>query len=218
MNDKIIEKINTILQTDSLKNIYSNYFKDKLHNKVVKISIVDITLELYIKFKDENMTLSIDENQQDVEISGTLSSFIFYSAVGGNELYSSKININQIKSAAKSVSLSNIESDLISKNKLSLVNKNSSIYPAENPFQGIPTSHKIDLLKKLNVESLIIHPFSKSFSRISANEFIRDIIVKSSNDKISFKAALAVSPKYLLKGKRKSKNSKIRVVFDACFR
>ena len=42
MNDKIIEKINAILQTDSLKNIYSNYFKDKLHDKVVKISIVDI--------------------------------------------------------------------------------------------------------------------------------------------------------------------------------
>ena len=38
---------------------------------------------------------------------------------------------------------------------------------------------KINLLKKLNIETLIIHPFSKSFSRMSANEFIRDIIVKS---------------------------------------
>ena len=38
---------------------------------------------------------------------------------------------------------------------------------------------KIELLKKLNIETLIIHPFSKSFSRMSANEFIRDIIVKS---------------------------------------
>ena len=46
----------------------------------------------------------------------------------------------------------------------------------------------------------------------------RDIIVKSSNEQISFKAALAVSPNYLLKGKRKNNNSKIRVVFDACFR
>ena len=68
MNDKIIEKINVILQTDSLKNIYSNYFKDKLHDKVVKISIVDITFELYIKFKDENMTLSIDENLSLIHI------------------------------------------------------------------------------------------------------------------------------------------------------
>ena len=46
----------------------------------------------------------------------------------------------------------------------------------------------------------------------------RDIIVKSSNEQISFKAALAVSPNYLLKGKRKNNNSKIRVVMDACFR
>ena len=46
----------------------------------------------------------------------------------------------------------------------------------------------------------------------------RDIIEKSSKEQISFKAALAVSPNYLLKGKRKNNFSKIRVVFDACFR
>ena len=46
----------------------------------------------------------------------------------------------------------------------------------------------------------------------------KDIIVKSTKDQISFKAALAVSPNYLLKDKRKNNNSKIRFVFDACFR
>ena len=46
----------------------------------------------------------------------------------------------------------------------------------------------------------------------------KDIIVKSSNEQISFKAYLAVSPNYLLKGNRKKNNSKIRIVFDACFR
>ena len=55
---------------------------------------------------------------------------------------------------------------------------------------------------------------------VKSNNWIcfRDIIEKSSKEQISFKAALAVSPNYLLKGKRKSNNSKIRVVFDACFR
>ena len=38
---------------------------------------------------------------------------------------------------------------------------------------------KIDILKHLNIGTLIIHPFSKSFSRMTANEFVRDIIVKS---------------------------------------
>ena len=46
----------------------------------------------------------------------------------------------------------------------------------------------------------------------------KDIIEKSSKEQISFKAALAVSPNYILKGNRINNNSKIRVVFDACFR
>ena len=47
---------------------------------------------------------------------------------------------------------------------------------------------------------------------------LKDIIKKSSKEQISLKAALSVSPNYLLKGKRNYKNSKIRVIFDACFR
>ena len=46
----------------------------------------------------------------------------------------------------------------------------------------------------------------------------KDIVAKSTEDKISFKAALEISPSYLLKGKNKKKSSKIRIVADACFR
>ena len=45
-----------------------------------------------------------------------------------------------------------------------------------------------------------------------------EIIVKSAQDKISFKAALEISPSYVLKGKNKKTSSKIRIVADACFR
>ena len=45
-----------------------------------------------------------------------------------------------------------------------------------------------------------------------------EIILKSTEDKISLKAALEISPSYLLKGKKKKKASKIRIVADACFR
>jgi hypothetical protein len=45
-----------------------------------------------------------------------------------------------------------------------------------------------------------------------------NIIAKSSEDKISIKAVLEVSPSYLIKGKNKNIPSKIRVVADACFR
>ena len=45
-----------------------------------------------------------------------------------------------------------------------------------------------------------------------------DIIVKTSEDKISIKAVLEVSPNYLIKGNNKNLTSKIRIVADACFR
>ena len=43
-----------------------------------------------------------------------------------------------------------------------------------------------------------------------------DIIAKSSEDKISIKAIMEVSPSYLIKNKNMT--SKIRIVADACFR
>ena len=45
-----------------------------------------------------------------------------------------------------------------------------------------------------------------------------DIAVKSTEDKISFKAIMEVSPSYLIKSKNKNITSKIRIVADACFR
>ena len=45
-----------------------------------------------------------------------------------------------------------------------------------------------------------------------------EIIEKSSDDRISIKALLEVSPSYLIKGNNKNMTSKIRIVADACFR
>ena len=45
-----------------------------------------------------------------------------------------------------------------------------------------------------------------------------DIIAASAEDKISLKAAMEISPSYLLKGKINKTDSKIRIVADACFR
>ena len=46
----------------------------------------------------------------------------------------------------------------------------------------------------------------------------KGIIAKSTNEEISLKAVLAVSPNYLLKGHKNNISSKIRIVSDACFR
>ena len=45
-----------------------------------------------------------------------------------------------------------------------------------------------------------------------------EIIEKSADEKISIKAALEISPSYLIKGRNKNMISKLRVVADACFR
>ena len=45
-----------------------------------------------------------------------------------------------------------------------------------------------------------------------------DIIAKSSEDKISIKALMELSPSYLIKSSNKKMSSKIRIVADACFR
>ena len=45
-----------------------------------------------------------------------------------------------------------------------------------------------------------------------------NIITKLSEDKISIKAVLEVSPSYLIKSNNKNMPSKLRIVADACFR
>ena len=45
-----------------------------------------------------------------------------------------------------------------------------------------------------------------------------DIVEKSADDKISIKAAMGVSPNYLINNKKKNLPSKLRIVADACFR
>lgn len=39
-------------------------------------------------------------------------------------------------------------------------------------------TEKIDLLEKTGIENLVIHPFDESFSRLTAEEFVREILVE----------------------------------------
>ncbi len=49
---------------------------------------------------------------------------------------------------------------------------------SDNSLKLILTkSEKIDLLRKAGIDHLIIHPFSREFSRLSSVEFVRDILV-----------------------------------------
>ena len=52
------------------------------------------------------------------------------------------------------------------------------LFPDDNELKLLSTqSEKIELLEKFGVEHLIIHPFSKDFSRLTSIEFVRNILV-----------------------------------------
>ena len=46
----------------------------------------------------------------------------------------------------------------------------------------------------------------------------KDIIAKSTEDKISLRAAMEISPSYVLKRKIRKTASKVRIISDDCFR
>ena len=95
MKDKIVEKINNLLDTELFKKLYIDFVKEKLSSKTIKLNIEDISLEVFLNFHDsKKMTISTDSSSTDVEISGTLSSFIFYASTSGSDLFSSKISIS----------------------------------------------------------------------------------------------------------------------------
>ncbi|MBV6485101.1 MAG: Riboflavin biosynthesis protein RibF [Flavobacteriales bacterium] len=58
------------------------------------------------------------------------------------------------------------------------------LYPEQNDLRLINTiEERIDLLKETGIDHLIIHPFTKEFSRITSLDFVRDILVNKLNTK-----------------------------------
>ena len=56
------------------------------------------------------------------------------------------------------------------------------LYPDDNELRLLNTiNERILMLEKAGIDHLIIHPFSKEFSRLNATEFVRDILVDKLN-------------------------------------
>ena len=52
------------------------------------------------------------------------------------------------------------------------------LYPDDHGLQLLNTiDEKIDLMREAGIKHLILHPFSKEFSRMSSTEFVRDVLV-----------------------------------------
>lgn len=58
------------------------------------------------------------------------------------------------------------------------------LYPEQNDLRLINTiEERIELLEQTGVDHLIIHPFTKEFSRMTSLDFVRDILVTKLNTK-----------------------------------
>ncbi len=56
------------------------------------------------------------------------------------------------------------------------------LYPDDNELRLLNTiSERIEMLKKEKIDHLIVHPFSKEFSRLSSTEYVRDILINKLN-------------------------------------
>lgn len=58
------------------------------------------------------------------------------------------------------------------------------LYPESHGLKLIQTqAEKVDKLRRMGLQNVIIHPFTKEFSRLSAIEFVRDFLVNQLNVK-----------------------------------
>lgn len=83
--------------------------------------------------------------------------------------------INQLKNAAQKI---NGESILLT----FFPHPRMVLYPDDNELRLLNTiDERIELLENSGIDHLIVHPFSKEFSRLSSTEFVRDILVNKLN-------------------------------------
>ncbi|MDF1673315.1 MAG: bifunctional riboflavin kinase/FAD synthetase [Vicingaceae bacterium] len=86
-----------------------------------------------------------------------------------------QVIISQLKNAARKI---NGESVLLT----FFPHPRMVLYPDDNDLRLLNTiNERIKLLEKAGIDHLIIHPFSKEFSRLSSTEFVRDILVNQLN-------------------------------------
>ena len=151
MKEKIIENINEVLSSGLSIKLYKELIHKDLTTKIIKLSIEDISFELLINFEEEKISILTDADHVDVEISGTLSSFIFYSSTGGSDLFSSKITITGDIESANALNSFFKESNLLRIIIIELIGQKptSTIFSIFDPLKN-----KLKESNKRNNESL----------------------------------------------------------------
>ena len=88
-----------------------------------------------------------------------------------------KVIINQLKKAAEELEGESVLLTFFPHPRM-------IVFPDDNELKLLNTiEERKELLEKAGIDHLIIHPFSKTFSRLTALEFVRDILVNRLNVK-----------------------------------
>ena len=86
-----------------------------------------------------------------------------------------KVVIDQLKNAAKKIDGESVILTFFPHPRMVL-------YPDDHELRLLNTiEERITLLEKSGIDHLIVHPFSKEFSRLSSTEYVRDILVNKLN-------------------------------------
>lgn len=86
-----------------------------------------------------------------------------------------QVIIKQLKNAAKKIKGQSVLLTFFPHPRMVL-------YPDDDELRLLNTiDERIEMLQKEGIDHLIIHPFSKEFSRLSSTEFVRDILVNQLN-------------------------------------
>lgn len=151
MKDQIIEQLNKVLNSEFSNRIYKDHIKEKLNSKIIKLNVEDFSFEILLNFENEKMSILENSNHVDVEISGTLTSFIFYTSSGASDLFSSKITISGDVESANILNTFLKESDLLRVIIVELIGQR----PSSALFSIIdPLKNKLKKSSKDNNESL----------------------------------------------------------------
>ncbi|MEK9793723.1 MAG: hypothetical protein VW416_03625, partial [Gammaproteobacteria bacterium] len=83
MKEEIINQINSLLELEVFKNTYQDLIPENLLSKKISINIEDISFDISLIFEKDKFFLTTSSDKNDVTVTGTLSSFIFYASSKG---------------------------------------------------------------------------------------------------------------------------------------
>tara|TARA_B100000700_G_scaffold44146_1_gene45725 strand:- start:1959 stop:2537 length:579 start_codon:yes stop_codon:yes gene_type:complete len=91
--NKIYEKINTFLSSDRFINSLSENFFESFNNKIIKVTLTDISEDIIIEFQESSIRIHEKAGSPDVEILSSTVNLLLFVITQGSESFSKNIVI-----------------------------------------------------------------------------------------------------------------------------